>query len=368
MPFYQAFMRILGEGRPLGVHVVATADRSGSVPTAVSSNVSRRVILRLSDENAYSLLNAPKDVLDERSAPGRAIVDGFETQIAVLGGTPNVAEQTKLLGQWADELRALGAREVDEIGSLPTRLAWNAMPDRIGEFPVLGVAEDTLAPRDFDPVGSFVVAGPPLAGKTNAMKALITSMVRFDPSVRLFHFGGRRSQLREFAPWMRSATTVDDAKELATELAELVTDESLAARLMIVIEDVPQFADSPAERPLKALFQAINRSEHFLIGDADVSQVTSGFGLIGDFKGGRKGVILKPDAFDGDAIFKVPFPKVKRADFPEGRGIFVQAGRQVTVQLPLLDASTLPVEPAPAPAPAAPPAGADVTAVDVPSA
>jgi len=46
------------------------------------------------------------------------------------------------------------------------------------------------------------------------------------------------------------------------------------------------------------------------------------------------------DAFDGDAIFKVPFPKVKRTDFPEGRGIFVQAGRQVTVQLPLVEGDT----------------------------
>ncbi|NLP84095.1 FHA domain-containing protein [Microbacterium sp. CFH 90308] len=367
MPFYQAFMRILGEGRPLGVHVVATADRSGSVPTAVSSNVSRRVILRLSDENAYSLLNAPKDVLDERSAPGRAIVDGFETQIAVLGGTPNVAEQTKLLGQWAEELRLLGAREVDEIGSLPTRLAWGTLPDRIGEFPVLGVAEDTLAPRDFDPVGTFVVAGPPQSGKTTAMKALITSMVRFDPKVRLFHLGGRRSQLKDFAPWMRSATTVDDAKELATELAELVTDETIGARLLIVIEDVPQFADSPAERPLKALLQAVNRSDHLLIGDADVTQVTSGFGLIGDFKGGRKGIILKPDAFDGDAVFKVPFPKVKRADFPEGRGIFVQAGRQVTVQMPLVEDGTLPVARAAA-TPAAAASNADAAPVDVPSA
>src|SRR5690606_17920480 len=95
MPFYQTFMRILGEGRPLGVHVVASADRSGSVPTAVSANVSRRVVLRLSDDSGYAMLNAPKDVLDERSAPGRAIVDGLETQIATLGGTPNVAEQTK---------------------------------------------------------------------------------------------------------------------------------------------------------------------------------------------------------------------------------------------------------------------------------
>lgn len=337
MPFYQTFMRILGEGRPLGVHVIASADRSGSVPTAVSANVSRRVVLRLADESGYAMLNAPKDVLDERSAPGRAIVDGLETQIATLGGTPNVAEQTKLLDRLAGELRAGGAREVAEIGALPTRLSVRDLPDRIGEFPVLGVAEDTLAPRDFDPVGTFVVAGPPLSGKTTALKGIITSMRRLDPSVVLFHFGGRRAQLKDYVPWTRSAVTPDEAKELAKEITELIADESLPTRVLIVVEDVPQFADGPAEREMKALFQAINRSDHLLIGDADVTQVTSGFGFIGDFKAGRKGIILKPDAFDGDAVFKVPFPKVKRTDFPEGRGIFVQAGRQVTVQLPLVE-------------------------------
>ena len=36
-PFYAIFMRLLGEGRPLGVHAVATADRYGAVPTAVSA-------------------------------------------------------------------------------------------------------------------------------------------------------------------------------------------------------------------------------------------------------------------------------------------------------------------------------------------
>lgn len=337
MPFYQTFMRILGEGRPLGVHVVASADRSGSVPTAVSANVSRRVVLRLADESGYAMLNAPKDVLDERSAPGRAIVDGLETQIATLGGTPNVAEQTKLLDRLAAELRAGGAREVAEIGALPTRLSVRDLPDRIGEFPVLGVAEDTLAPREFDPVGTFVVAGPPLSGKTTALKGIITSMRRLDPEVVLFHFGGRRAQLKDHVAWTRSAVTPDEAKELAKEITELIADESLPTRVLVVVEDVPQFADGPAEREMKALFQAINRSDHLLVGDADVTQVTSGFGFIGDFKAGRKGIILKPDSFDGDAVFKVPFPKVKRTDFPEGRGIFVQAGRQVTVQLPLID-------------------------------
>ncbi|WP_102194567.1 FtsK/SpoIIIE domain-containing protein [Microbacterium aurantiacum] len=341
MPFYQTFMRILGEGRPLGVHVVASADRSGSVPTAVSANVSRRVVLRLADESSYAMLNAPKDVLDERSAPGRAIVDGLETQIATLGGTPNVAEQTKLLDKLAADLRAAGAREVAEIGALPTRLSARDLPDRIGEFPVLGVAEDTLAPREFDPVGTFVVAGPPLSGKTNALKAIIGSMRRFDPEIKLFHFGGRRAQLKGYVDWTRSAVTPEDAKELAKEIAEIATDETLPVRMLIVVEDVPQFADGPAEREMKALFQAINRSDHLLIGDADVTQVTSGFGFIGDFKAGRKGIIIKPDTFDGDAVFKVPFPKVKRTDFPDGRGIFVQAGRQVTVQLPLVEGDRL---------------------------
>ncbi|WP_306232992.1 FtsK/SpoIIIE domain-containing protein [Agrococcus beijingensis] len=352
-PFYQVFMRILGEGRPLGIHAVVTADRSGAVPTAVSSNISRRVVLRLSDESGYMLVGAPKDILDDQSAPGRGIVDGLEMQVATLGGTPNVAEQTKLMGQLADALRTQGAQDVEEIGALPTRLALTQLPDRVDDFPVLGVAEDTLAARDFDPVGTFIVAGPPASGKTNALKAMIIAVERFDPDVKLFHFAGRRSVLHDFRPWVRSVTRPDAAKELATELTEIVGDESIPGRIMIVIENVPQFADSDAERALKGLFQAINRSDHLLVGDADITQVTGGYGFIGDFKAGRKGIVLKPDAYDGDSVFKVPFPKVKRADFPEGRGIFVQQGRAVTVQLPLVpeDAARPPAQ-----APVAPPA------------
>ena len=336
LPFYNIFMRILGEGRPLGVHAVATADRSGTVPTAVSANVSKRIVLRLSDETAYSVLGVPKDVLNERSAPGRAVVDGFETQLAVLGGTSNVAEQSKILNRLADELRIAGARDVPEIGALPTALAELDLPASVGGEPVLGIAEDILGPRGFDPVGTFSVTGPPQSGKTNAMKAIVNSMIRFDPEVKLFHLAGRRSQIKDFALWVRSATAIDEVKALAKELVEIVTDESIPGRIMIVVEGVTQFADSDAERPLKELFQAINRSDHFLIGDADVSALSSGFGFVGDFKAGRRGIALKPDAYDGDSLFKLPFPKVKRSDFPEGRGIFVQEGRLVTVQLPLV--------------------------------
>ncbi len=332
-PFYNIFMRVLGEGRPLGVHVIATADRAGTVPTAVSANVSKRLVLRMSDESAYQMLGAPKDVLNENSAPGRAVIDGLEAQIGVLGATSNVAEQSTELEKLAAELRAAGSRDVPEIGALPRELSEGELPSSFDSEPVLGFGDDTLGPKSFEPVGTFAVTGPPQSGKTNGMRALIRSMQRFDPAIKLFHIAGRRSQLKDAAPWMRSALVIEEVTALAKELTEVISDESIPGRIMVVVENVTQFADTDAERAMKALFQAVNRSEHFLIGDADISALSSGFGFVGDFKAGRRGIALRPDAGDGD-VFKTAFPRVKRADFPEGRGIFVQNGRAVTVQMP----------------------------------
>ncbi|MCK5927089.1 MAG: FHA domain-containing protein [Nocardioides sp.] len=334
IPFYNVFMRIVGEGRPLGIHAIATADRSGTVPTAVTANISRRVVLRLADVNGYGSLGVARDILGEHSVPGRAIIDGTEAQVAVLGGTPNVAAQTKALEQLATDLRAAGVIEVGEIGALPRMLLGSELPDTVNGLPVIGMAEDTLEAREFEPAGTFVIGGPPLSGRSNTMRALVDAVLRFDPDVRLFHIAGRRPQLATHVPWARSALQMDDVDALAKELEALVSDTSLPGRVLIVVENVPQFDDSPAERSMKKLMQAVNRSEHLLIGDADISRLNSGLGVLGDFRAGRQGIILRPDAGDGDIVFKTVFPKVKRTDFPEGRGIFVQHGRAVTVQIP----------------------------------
>jgi S-DNA-T family DNA segregation ATPase FtsK/SpoIIIE len=335
-PYYAIFMRLLGEGRPLGVHVVATADRYGAVPTAVSANVTKRIVLRMSDEGSYSILGVAKDVLNERSAPGRAIVDGFETQVAVMGGTTNVAEQNAAAEASAAALRAAGAVEAKNIGSLPTELDLAELPASADGFPVLGVGDDTLGPKGFEPIGTFVVAGPPQSGKTTALRAIVASLERFDPEVELFHVGGRRAALREERSWRRAVSNIEDVRALAKELKEIVGDETITKRVAVVVENVTEFSDTDAERPLKELFQAVNRSDHFLVADGDVSQLSSGFGLIGELKAGRRGIALRPETYDGDSLFKVQFPKVQRHEFPAGRGLFVENGRFVTVQLPLV--------------------------------
>ncbi|MFS0732154.1 FtsK/SpoIIIE domain-containing protein [Microbacterium sp. 1P10UB] len=335
-PFYRIFMRILGEGRTLGLHTVITADRGNAVPSAVAANISRRVVLRMGDPSQYMLLSVPRDVLDEQSAPGRAVVDGHEAQIAVLGGTANVVEQTKALQALGERLRAEGVRDLPEIGALPTTVMADEMPAQADGMPVFGVADDTLAPRGFEPVGSFVISGPPASGRTNALKALVVAMERFDPQVKMYHFGNRRSELKDFRPWVRSAIRPEDEKELATELAELVVSDAPGGRILIVIEDMPHLADGPADRPMRALLQAMNNSDHLLLGEAEISRASGSIGVLGEWKTGRQGIVLKPDTYDGESVFKLAFGRVKRSDFPAGRGIFVQAGRAVTLQMPLV--------------------------------
>ncbi|WP_300679207.1 FtsK/SpoIIIE domain-containing protein [Nocardioides sp.] len=336
-PAYRAFLRVLTEGRQLGVHTVLTADRSNAIPTGVAANVGRRIVLRLSDENQYMMIGAPKDILDDTSAPGRAIIDKHEAQVAVLGGTSNTADLAREIDALATRLREGGVREVPEIGALPTKAPIADLPATVDGEPVLGLSDETLAPFGFDPIGTFVVTGPPASGKTTMMKSLIIAMERFDPDVRMYHFGGRRAELRDYRPWAGSASREDDAKQLATELTEMLLDDAPSGRILIVIEDVPHLGDGAAERAVRAMFKAVRDSDHMLIGDADVSRATAGVGVMGDWKSMRQGIALKPDTYDGDAIFKTAFGKVKRADFPVGRGIFVQAGRATTVQTPWVE-------------------------------
>jgi hypothetical protein len=63
---------------------------------------------------------------------------------------------------------------------------------------------------------------------------------------------------------------------------------------------------------MRALLQAMNDSEHLLVGEAEISRASGSIGVLGEWKSGRQGIVLKPDTYDGEAIFKTPFGRVKR--------------------------------------------------------
>jgi S-DNA-T family DNA segregation ATPase FtsK/SpoIIIE len=338
--FFAMLTGLIGEGRPLGVHVAFTADRSSSVPTAVASNIQRRVILRLADEGSYYIFDVPKDILDSASPPGRAIVDGFEAQIAIVGGSSNVADQSRALERLAGELAARGRAPAPPIGQLPKELTFAELPAEVGGMPVLGVADDTLTPAGFEPFGSFLVAGPPASGKSNALVALAQSVAQADENARLFFLGTKRSAIKDALPWLGQALTPDSVAELADDLTKLVADEGVTNRLVIVLDNVVDFQGGQAESELTELVKAINRSDHLLLTDGDVSALSAGWGLVSEVKAVRRGIVLMPDTYDGDSLFKVTFPKISRNESPAGRGFYVNGAQLVKVQLPLADDTT----------------------------
>jgi S-DNA-T family DNA segregation ATPase FtsK/SpoIIIE len=337
IPWYNVLLQLMAEGRGLGIHVAITADRSGSVPTAVSSTIQRRVVHRLADDSSYMLLNEPGDVLSVTSPPGRALVDGLETQIAILGGSANVAEQSRALGTLAEAITRTGRKGATPIGALALEVSAASLPASVGGNPVLGVSDDTLEPMAFDPTGAFLLAGPPASGRTNALFAFVKSMDAAIPSISRYYIGNPRSALGSSPGWAAAARTIDETAELARELTKVVTEPDPAEKIVIVIEQIADFLSSSADSPLVELLKAVKRSEHFVLAESETSQWGSSWPLLGEIKAARTGFLIQPDGIEGEMILKTPLPRVSRSEFPPGRGYFIARGKVTRVQLPLVD-------------------------------
>ncbi len=335
-PSYAAFQQLIVEGRGLGMHVAITADRPGSVPTAVSTAFLRKVVHRLADEGQYMLLDAPSDVLSTSSPAGRAIVDGLETQIAIAGGQSAVADQSKAITALAEAMARTGRVPAEPVGTLATEFSPEVLPTEIEGMPVLGISDDTLGPLAFDPTGTFVLSGPPASGRTNALSWLIRSVDAAVPKVTRYYFGNPRSAVGAAKGWEATARSVEDAAGLAKEVAAIVADPATKGKVVVVIEQIGDFLSSSADGPLVELIKAVKRSDHFLIAENESGGWSSSWPLLAEVKASRTGLLLQPDSMEGDTILKTALPRVSRAEFPAGRGYVIARGKAVRVQVPYL--------------------------------
>ncbi|WP_378146927.1 FtsK/SpoIIIE domain-containing protein [Cnuibacter sp. UC19_7] len=339
---YADLMRILGDGRRVGLHVAFTADRPGAIPSAVNAVVPRRVVLRMSDDNGYLLLDVPGDVLDATSPPGRAVLDGHETQIAVPGGERGSAAQAAAVDALAAALRTRGVPEVPPVRSLPAEIPAESLPDSVGGAPVLGVSDETLEPVAFDPRGALALIGPPASGRSTALLWLAQSLRRWQPDIALYRIGPRRSPLATAVAWTENADDPESIVDLARRLAVSVAEERGPGEIAILVESVADLLSTPADGPTVELIRAVKRSDQLLIAEAETSSWVSSWPLLAEIKNSRRGILLQPDPAEGDSFLRTTLPRVPRSDFPPGRGYLV-AGAPLRVQLPLPAAASYPV-------------------------
>ncbi|AWB87218.1 FtsK/SpoIIIE domain-containing protein [Mycetocola zhujimingii] len=335
--WYDVFKSILTDGRQLGMHVAFTADRPGAVPGSIGSNIQRRVVLRLSDESGYSLLDAPSDVLSATSPPGRAIVDGFETQIAIIGGSAQMSDQAAATRRLAASMGRAGVVETPPIGSLPKEYAQSDLPAALDGKPVLGISEAELGPYGIDPAGSMLLAGGPATGRTNSLFAIIDAFRHFDPETRFYYIGNARSAVSSGREWVEAATTIESIAALAKNLSAAVADPETEGRIAVFIEAIGDFLQTPADAAIVELTKAVKRSDHFILAEAETSSWNSSWPLMSEFKNARRGLLLQPDMIEGDLILKTPLPRIAKSEFPPGRGMYIARGKFARVQLPLVD-------------------------------
>lgn len=334
--YVTVLQQIAGEGRQVGVHLAVTADRPSAVPFGMRSTLQHRVVLRQAEEADYSFLGVPSDVLAAASPPGRAVLGELEMQVAVLGGSANVSVQSQELSDLADSLEHVGQgvrARPQPISRMPALVSFDSLPSDSEGRPVIGLEDELLRPFAMEARGVVLVTGPPGSGRTTALAALVTAVLRADPTTPAYYFGSANSPLATARAWTAAAYDPSAAAGLAVELREkLISVPGGSIVPLVVVEGATDIASTAAELPLEQLTRAAAAGSALLISEGETTALASYGTFLQALKAPRRGLVLQPDIGDPD-ILRTALPKAARRDFPPGRGFFVERGKSWKVQV-----------------------------------
>lgn len=212
---------IARDGRAYGVHLVATAEQSNSLPGKLYSLFTERITLKLADATEYANI-VGRGVPGVTDTPGRGFVavdrSPLEFQTAMPVGITaeeeaEGLEETAKLSMLAHLMsNTWTGKRPEGIDVLRTIIPLRNLLPKIGEGgtrieTVIGLEDLDLKPArlDLQQRGPhFVVTGPPLCGKTTALRSWVLAlahsyaperamMVLIDFQQRFFKYGGQHT-------------------------------------------------------------------------------------------------------------------------------------------------------------------------------
>ncbi len=328
-PWFTAFAQIAADGRGVGVHVIVAGDRPNALPASIASTVQRRIVLRLANEDEYLMLGVPRDVLSAASPPGRGILDDNEVQLAILGESSNVAVQARELQRLAGSLSRAGSARPAPVLRLPDHVALADLPTGSAEAPVIGVDDLTLGAATLAARGPLLLAGPPGSGRTTALVTISAAIARTDAAARPILLAPRRSILTH----RRWAEVAEGPERVLALCQRLIPQIEAGARVALFIEALPEFTGTEAEYELDRLVRTAGREDLLVVGEGEVSTWSQAYTLSQPFKAARRGLLLAPGEMDGDNLLGTNLGRLRRADFPPGRGFLIVGGRAAKLQI-----------------------------------
>ena len=350
--FWDMFVSIAADGRPVGVHVAMTADQVNGIPAALGATVQQRIIMRLASEDDYGNFNVPKGMLNEKSPAGRCVVGEMLGQVAILGGDParehaaraeahisneewlppvDAQSQAGNIRRFAAAMRQAGATQAPSIKRLPEDIDLSTLEAEPGCF-ALGVLSEDFSTLQIQATGPLIVAGPPGSGISTALDTIVKGLVSCSEIAQVHVFSDRATDTGTGI-----ATSVTIGGDAVAEKAQELLDELRAAgesgpRIGLILEGLADFSGSAAEMALSDLVQAGLRAGYFIACSGDPTTMNSAYSLLPSFKSGRRAMILQFDS-DNPELVQAVYPRARSIDFPPGRGMFADRGRARIVQV-----------------------------------
>ena len=321
--------RVFADGPAVGLHIVATGDRAGAIPSAWVALSRQKLLLRLADPSEFSSFDIPRNAVPGY-VPGRALVVATR-QVVQIGhpGTELTIAATEVAQRWTG-----APRTAYPVVLLPERItadqlymsgAVAATGTEPWSIPV-GFTDSNLAPAALKLYEHehALIAGPPRSGRSSALVAIAaTVLAGMDPPT-MVAFAPRRSPLRDLpAP----VVVCSDYADLERTL------DPIGGRVLLLVDDADTVNDA-----LGVIDRWIAKSGagRHVIAAGRNDGIRRQYGLwTQKVRDGRCGVLLVPDhELDGD-LLGVALPRQHRMAPVPGRGYLVTDGALDGVQLAL---------------------------------
>jgi DNA segregation ATPase FtsK/SpoIIIE, S-DNA-T family len=317
----QTFNRIAADGRPLGVHVIVTADRRADVPGALAGVLPNRYVLRTADPDEGVALGLPRAAATTELPPGRGFTqEGIELQAAYVDD----AALDRLAEAYPDA-------RAPRIGMLPRAIDGARLPAPPGPSQaVLGLDDELLRPVAVDlRQGDLLIAGPHRSGRSTALSTIARSLRRGSPDLPLHLVAPRPGPAADLpGVWTTTAVGAEAAVDALQRLC------AAPGPFVVLVDDGTDLPEGLATSALETVLRRGRDEPVRIVAAVESFAAQRAFGgWIRELRNEQRGVLLQPDGEVDGELLGARLGRRPALPLPPGRGYFVVRGASRLVQV-----------------------------------